>query len=100
MKKQSNVTGKRIRDKTINARDFDKLFNEGGDIMPYLDVSRTRLLQPLVRRVNVDFPERVVTALDNAAARRGVARQALIKDWLVERLDAESERLVKSKKPA
>jgi hypothetical protein len=48
-----------------------------------------------IRRFNVDLPEWAVSALDNAATRRGIPRQALVKTWLVDRLEEESERLVK-----
>jgi hypothetical protein len=40
-----------------------------------------------LKRVNVDFPARVVEALDREARRLGVTRQALIKLWIAERLE-------------
>lgn len=40
-----------------------------------------------VQRVNVDFPEWVVRALDKEATRVGITRQALIKVWITERVD-------------
>jgi hypothetical protein len=86
--------------KRIKAEDFDKLFDEGADITPYLDLKSVRLVEPQIQRVNVDLPDWVVSALDNAATRRGIARQALVKHWLVERLDEESEKLVKKHKKA
>lgn len=39
------------------------------------------------QKVNVDFPAWVVAALDREAQRIGIARQALIKVWIVERLE-------------
>jgi hypothetical protein len=39
------------------------------------------------RRVNVDFPAWVVTALDREAARLGVTRQALIKMSIADRIE-------------
>lgn len=86
--------------KRIKADEFDKLFDEGGDITPYLDLQSARVVEPQIQRVNVDLPDWLVSALDNAATRRGIARQALVKHWLVERLDQESERLVKKHKKA
>ncbi len=79
----------------ITAEELDRLFDEGGDISPYLDLASARRVQPKIRRFNVDLPAWAVSALDNAATRRGIARQALVKNWLIERLDKESERLVK-----
>lgn len=40
------------------------------------------------KMVNVDLPVWAIKALDKEATRRGVARQALIKMWLIDRLDA------------
>ena len=48
--------------------------------------SETRPNRP-AKRVNVDFPEWVVRELDKEARRVGVTRQAIIKTWIVERLD-------------
>lgn len=75
--------------KTISAEEFDRLFDEGSDeIDQYLDWdSATRINQPL-KRVNVDFPQWMVNGLDREAKRRGVTRQALIKMWISDRLDA------------
>lgn len=44
------------------------------------------------RTVNVDLPRWAIAELDREADRRAVARQALIKHWLVERLDELRER--------
>ena len=40
------------------------------------------------KRVNVDFPLWMVNRLDESAKQRGVTRQALIKMWLADRLEA------------
>jgi len=39
------------------------------------------------KKANVDFPAWVVKDLDKEADRLGVARQSLIKVWIVERLE-------------
>ena len=38
------------------------------------------------RRVNVDFPVRMIESLDKEAKRLGVTRQSIIKVWIAERL--------------
>jgi hypothetical protein len=91
---------KRSSHKRLKADEFDKLFDEGGDITEFLDLQSARVVEPQIQRVNVDLPEWIVSALDNVATRRGVARQALVKHWLVERLEEESDRLVKKRKKA
>lgn len=40
------------------------------------------------RRVNVDIPVWAIKELDRESNRRGITRQALIKTWLIDRLDA------------
>ncbi len=40
------------------------------------------------KRVNVDFPIWAVKELDRESDRRGITRQALIKMWLIDKLDA------------
>jgi predicted DNA binding CopG/RHH family protein len=43
------------------------------------------------KRVNVDFPIWMIHRLDKEAKRLGVARQAIIKIWISERLEKTSE---------
>lgn len=45
-----------------------------------------------MKRVNVDFPVDMLRRLDDEAKRVGVNRQALIKMWLNDRLDALAEK--------
>jgi hypothetical protein len=44
------------------------------------------------KRVNVDMPIWAIKGLDLEADRRGITRQALIKIWLVDRLDLLREK--------
>lgn len=39
------------------------------------------------KRVNVDIPIWAIKELDKEASRRGITRQALIKTWLIDRID-------------
>lgn len=73
--------------KKITADEFDALFDEGKeDILQYMDLSTAHRPGLESKRVNVDFPEWMVAALDKEAARIGVTRQSLIKLWLADRL--------------
>lgn len=75
--------------KTISAEEFDRLFDEGSDeIDQYIDWNSFQRVNQPARRVNVDFPGWMVTRLDAEAKRRGVTRQALIKMWVADKLDA------------
>ena len=60
------------------------------DDLPGHDLLIYRADKPDVRRLNLDMPEWVIQALDKEASRRGITRQALIKTWIVDKLDYES----------
>jgi hypothetical protein len=70
----------------MKAADFDKAFDDGGDVADQIDWSAAKRPNTSPRRVNVDFPAWVVDGLDRQAQRLGVTRQALIKLWIAERL--------------
>jgi len=72
----------------MKTEDFDKAFDEGSDaIDEAVQWDKGQRLNLQTRRVNIDFPEWMITALDQEAARLGVARQAVVKTWLAEKLD-------------
>ena len=77
---------------TISAEEFDRRFDEGEDVSAHVDWSSARKVNLEQKRVNVDFPAWVVHRLDREAQRLGVTRQALIKMWIAERLEATAER--------
>jgi hypothetical protein len=74
----------------MKAREFDKKFDEGGDISKYLDISKARRPKQEQKRVNVDFPIWMIQLLDKEARRLGVPRQSIIKVWVAERLEKAS----------
>lgn len=74
--------------KKISAEELDRLFDEGADMRPYFDFDNPQPLQGPTKRVNVDFPAWMVQRLDRESKKRGVTRQALIKMWLADRLEA------------
>lgn len=81
--------------KKMKTEAFDRAFDEGEDITAALDLTKARRPSLAARRVNVDFPEWMVQALDREAKRLGVTRQSVIKVWLAERLEqGESRSLV------
>ncbi len=82
--------------KTITAKEFDEKFDNGEDISEYLDFSkaiRPNVLKTDTKKVNVDFPEWIIEALDKEAKKIGVTRQSIIKVWIAERLKAETGHL-------
>ena len=74
----------------MKANEFDKRFDEGKDIIQYLDRSKARRPKQEQKRVNVDFPVWMIHMLDKEAKRLGVPRQSIIKVWVAERLQKAS----------
>jgi macrodomain Ter protein organizer (MatP/YcbG family) len=70
----------------MKAKQLDKKFDTGEDIMKYLDVSKAHRPEQEQKRVNVDFPVWMIQSLDKEAKRLGVPRQSVIKVWVAERL--------------
>jgi len=70
----------------MKAKNLDKKFNSGEDIIKYLDLQKAIRPGQEHRRVNVDFPEWMVDSLDKEARHLGVTRQAVIKVWIAAKL--------------
>jgi hypothetical protein len=70
----------------MKAKELDKKFDQGKDILEHLDLSKARRPNQEQKRVNVDFPLWMIQSLDKEAKRLGVPRQSIIKIWLAERL--------------
>ena len=70
----------------MKAKNLDKKFDSGEDIIKYLDLEKASRSGQEQRRVNVDFPEWMVVSLDKEARRLGVTRQAVIKVWIAAKL--------------
>lgn len=61
-------------------------FNENKDISNHFNIDQGAKI------VNVELPVWAIKALDKEAMRRNVARQALIRMWLIDRLDDLSKK--------
>ncbi len=73
----------------MKATEFDKKFEEGGELLESLDLSKAKRPMQKQKRVNVDFPTWMIDSLDREASRVGVTRQSIIKIWLAERLESQ-----------
>jgi len=71
----------------MKAKQFDKVFDEGGQILRHLDLSKARRPGQEQKRVNVDFPVWMIQSLDKEATRLGVPRQSLIKVLIARELE-------------
>ena len=76
----------------ISAEEFDRRFDDGEDMTPFLDFSKAKYINLKPKVVNVSFPAWMVDALDREADQMGITRQSLIKvvvnDHLKEKLSA------------
>jgi uncharacterized protein YaeQ len=70
------------------ASDFDNSFDNGENIIEHLDLSQARRPAEEQKRIIMDIPVWMLSALDREAKRIGVSRQSLMKIWLAERLQA------------
>ncbi|MGB3311258.1 MAG: CopG family transcriptional regulator [Nodosilinea sp.] len=72
----------------MNAEDLDRKFDEDEDVLDYFDLSTLRRpgLEP--QAIEITFPRWMLAALDKEAQRLGIQREAIIKFWVAERLDA------------
>ena len=77
--------------KKQKASDIDKRFDEGEDVLEYFDLSKTRKPNEEIKRINVDFPIWMVESLDRRARHLGVNRQSVIKMWIAEKLEANTQ---------
>ena len=75
-----------MKKKSIEAKDFDRKFENGDDIIEYLNLDKVLRPKQEQKRVNVDFPIWMIQQLDKEARKLGVTRQSIIKIWLAERL--------------
>jgi hypothetical protein len=85
MKKSEPKSHKKL---TIRVEELDRKFDRGEDVSPYFDLDST------IRRVNVDFPQWMIDFLDLEATRLGINRQALIKVWIGDKIEALKTRAV------
>ncbi|MCM8812862.1 MAG: type II toxin-antitoxin system HicB family antitoxin [Candidatus Omnitrophica bacterium] len=70
----------------ISTEEFDRNFDQGKDVGVHLDRSKAKVNKK-VHRINIDFPELFIRQIDREAQKIGVARTALIKMWVAERLE-------------
>jgi len=75
---------KQLKNK-IASEEFDKKFDKGEDVSEHLDVSKAKANKHF-HRINIDFPELFIKRIDDEAHKIGVARTALIKMWIAEKI--------------
>jgi len=64
------------------ADNLEKRFDDGEEVLDYFDTGNA------IRRLSLDIPTWAIEKLDKEATRRGITRQALLKNWIVDKLDS------------
>lgn len=73
----------------MKATELDqKINNNQEDVLEHFDLSSARLVNEEPKRINIDFPTWMVQSLDKEARHIGISRQAVIKMWVADRLNA------------
>ena len=63
----------------MKAKELDQKFDNGDNILDFLDLSKAKRVMQDQKRVDVDFPVWMLELLDKEASRIGVTRQSIIK---------------------
>lgn len=71
----------------MKAKDLDRKFDDGEDVLEYLELARARRVEQKQKRVNVDFPIWMIHSLDKEAKRLGIPRQSLIKMLIAKHIE-------------
>lgn len=65
----------------ISVEEFDRKFDEGEDLTPYLDLSQARMVQPQSegnKKATFTMPSWLIDALDERAKHLAISRNALL----------------------
>ena len=71
----------------MKARDFDKQFDSGENVLEFLELAKARRVGQEQKRVNVDFPVWMIHSLDKEAKKLGIPRQSLIKVLIAQHIE-------------
>ncbi len=71
--------------------ELDRKFDDDKeDILEYFDLSNAQRINLEQTKIDLDLPAWMIQSLDREAIRLGIARQAVIKIWLAERIEKVS----------
>lgn len=79
-----------MKSTATNKDNLEERFDAGQDVLDYFDTDNPEFPNRELKRVNVDFPLWMVNGLDDEASRLGINRQAVIKMWVSQHLDART----------
>jgi hypothetical protein len=98
MRPESSVRGVReptsaayIMSNNTTAENLERKFDQGEDVLDYFDLGKASCPLLEKERINLDIPHWMILKIDRVARRKGMPRQAQIKEWLSQKLK-EDER--------
>jgi hypothetical protein len=71
------------------ARNLERKFDHGEDVLDYFDLAKPSRPLPEQEWINLDIPRWMILKIDRVARRKGMPRQAQIKEWLSQKLKEE-----------
>jgi hypothetical protein len=77
----------------VKAKNFEEQFDDGVDLNASVDLSKAKRFLQEQKRVNVDFPTRMIDSLDREASKLCVTLLSVIKVWLAERFEPTASNL-------
>ena len=85
------MSARHIMNNKTTGENLERRFDQGADVMDYFDLSKAS--RPLLtkERVNLDIPHWMILRIDRIARRKGLPRQAQIKEWLAQKLNEEEQ---------
>ncbi len=79
----------------MKANELDRKFDDNQEsILEHFDLSKAERVNIKQKKenINLDMPSWMVQSLDEEAARLGIAREAVIKTWLADRIKEQGAR--------
>lgn len=74
----------------VNESELERKFDDNEeDILEYFDLSNAERINLEQTKIDLDLPAWMIQSLDREASRLGIARQAVIKTWLAERIETK-----------
>ena len=70
----------------ISGEEFDRMFEAGEDLTPYLDLDNIRYPGLEEQTMALDLPTPLIEALEREAARAGCSPTDLVRSWVEDRL--------------
>ena len=77
-----------MRTKTT-AENLERKFDQSDDVTDYFDLVKASRSLLQKERINLDIPRWMILKIDRVARRKGMPRQAQIKEWLSQKLKEE-----------